>query len=113
MWLARVAAGLVGIALIAAGIVGAYLPLLIFIVGGVNNECVFDGGSTDCYPAGERALILGWGFAGLGACAALIYAGGAGIYWALTRRMAPRVGMVAAVGLVLAALVLLPWVGSL
>jgi hypothetical protein len=96
----RVAAGLAGVVVAVVPLPLLLLPFLI-AQGAVTNECVFDGGAEDCYGTGTRLLMGGWSLCGFGAAAALAYVGGAGVYYAFTARVAPRLGLVLGAGLLL------------
>ncbi|HEX8648836.1 MAG TPA: hypothetical protein VF715_18205 [Thermoleophilaceae bacterium] len=108
--LARTAAGVAGLVAVVAPIPLLFMPVVV-LDGAVTNECFLDGGADDCYGAGLRLLLVLWGLTGLAAVAACAYAGGSGVYYALTGRRPPRLGLAvvaAAVLLTIAWFPLLP-----
>ena len=103
----RVAVGIGGLALVLLALAALWIPAVV-LDSGVRNECLFDGGADDCYDGGTRALVIAWGTAGIAMCAACLYAGGAGIYWAFSGRSLPGAGLVGIVAFFLLVLVVGP-----
>lgn len=106
--IARAAAGVAGVLVALAALV--FAPLAYFVLpGAVSNQCILDGGASDCYSPGTRLLLIGWGLAALGALGSIAYAGGGMVWWALTRRRARGVWVVAYAGMILAMVAAVPF----
>ena len=103
----RIAAGVVGVAVAVAPIPFLLLPLLVGH-GAITNECIFDGGGEDCYGIGTRLAMGLWSFSGFAAAAAIAYIGAAGVYYALTKGILPRLRAVVVVGVILVFIALVP-----